>query len=644
MALAGCAVVALVVVIVLIAGGSGGQDTSLVPSPTSVLPPLRPAPGAVLQGAHVLPPTLAPARPIALNGGWRFLPDPENVGTRDGWMRGGAAGLPWSSVSMPNDFDPIVERTPDATRVGWYELRFRGPAVFAGRGWSVAFESVRRHAAVWLNGAEIGTNVDPYAPFSLPARTLYPDGPNVLTVRVDDLKPPGSLPEDWWNWGGIMGPVSLQPTGRLALSDPGVVPELHCGFRCGDLLISGTLANDAGLGLAPAIRAVITTPAGASYATVHPLARLMPGHQVGVSFRLPVPAPLSLWSPQSPALYSVALQVETQGRIEQQQTFHVGMRSVKVRGGLIYLNGTRLWLHGAAIHEDTQGRGAALSDGDIDTIVGELRSLGANITRAHYLLSERLLDALDAAGIMVWEQPPVDHADPELATPQGRTAALSLLRSTIVSARNHPSVIVDSIGNELTPSPGTTPGTDAYLVKGVALARRLNPTVPVALDIYCYAGFPPQKVYYKLNLLGISDYYGWYPGIPGHSIANFAGLGPYLRMMHARYPGQGLVISEYGAEALFDGAPTVKGSYDFQTNYLRETFGVLDRLPFMNGSIYWTLREFAVAPGWRGGATLPPGTVPDGIHHKGLIAYDGTEKPAFAVAAKLFGTVPSFIH
>ena len=58
----------------------------------------------------------------------------------------------------------------------------------------------------------------------------------------------------------------------------------------------------------------------------------------------------------------------------------------------------------------------------------------------------------------------------------------------------------------------------------------------------------------------------------------------------------------------------------------------------MNGAIYWTLREFAVSPGWTGGATLPAGTVPDGLHHKGLIAYDGTDKPAFAVVKQLFAT------
>ena len=127
-------------------------------------------------------------------------------------------------------------------------------------------------------------------------------------------------------------------------------------------------------------------------------------------------------------------------RVEQSRRSSVGMRAVSVHDGILYLNGQRLWLHGAAIHEDMQGSGAALSDGDIDTIVSELRSVGANVTRAHYLLSPRLLDALDAAGIMVWAQPPVDHADSRLRTPAGRNRALSMLASTLLGDRNHASV------------------------------------------------------------------------------------------------------------------------------------------------------------------------------------------------------------
>jgi beta-glucuronidase len=365
---------------------------------------------------------------------------------------------------------------------------------------------------------------------------------------------------------------------------------------------------------------------------------------VQVSFRVPVRGRPALWSPARPALYRVEVETVDGHLVEQDDTVHTGMRSVQVRHGLLYLNGRRLWLRGAAIHEDVDGRGAALSDGDIDTFVSELRSLGANVTRAHYLLSPRLLDALDAAGIMVWAQPPVDHADVALESPAGRRRALSMLRSTLLGDRNHASVVVDSVANELSPNPDATPGTRSYIEQATALSRQLNPGVPVALDTYCYPGYPAQKVYSKLNVLGISSYFGWYPGPDHHSIANFDGLEPFLRQSHARYPHLALAVSEFGAEALFDGPATEKGTYEFQSNYLQRTLGVMNRLPFMNGEIYWTLREFAVSPGWTGGVALPAGAVPDGLHHKGLIAYDDSEKPAFTVAQRLFATQPGFVH
>ena len=249
------------------------------------------------------------------------------------------------------------------------------------------------------------------------------------------------------------------------------------------------------------------------------------------------------------------MQVQTVSgdRVEQFNSLHVGMRSIKVRHGILWLNGRRLWLHGAAIHEDVDGRGAALSGGDIDTIVSQLRSVGANITRAHYLLSDQLLDALDAAGIMVWSQPPVDHADSKLATAGGRRRALGMLRATILGERSHPSVVVDSVANELTPTPNTMPGTEKYLSQAIDLAHRLDPAAVVGLDTYCYPGFARQRIYSRLDVLGIDDYFGWYTGKAGHSVADFNELGPFLRQSHARYPRQALVVSEFGAEALYDG-------------------------------------------------------------------------------------------
>jgi beta-glucuronidase len=357
-----------------------------------------------------------------------------------------------------------------------------------------------------------------------------------------------------------------------------------------------------------------------------------------------VPGRPQLWSPASPALYGVVAATMAQGRVEQADKLRVGMRSVQVRNGILYLNGQRLWLHGAAIHEDVSGRGAALTGGDIDTIVSQLRSVGANVTRAHYLLSTPLLDALDAAGIMVWSQAPVDHADVVLATTKGRARALALLRATIIGERSHPSVIIDSVANELTPAPDAAPGPKTYLNQAIALAHTLDPAAVVGLDTYGLPGYPRQSIYAKLDVLGLDSYFGWYPGPRGHRIVSFSELEPFLRQCRAQYPRQALVLSEFGAEGLYDGPASAKGTFEFQSDYIRRTFGVLDRLPFMNGSIYWILRDFAVAPGWIGGASVPAGFAPDGLNHKGLIAYDGTQKPAFAVAQQLFQQTPNWVR
>jgi beta-glucuronidase len=318
------------------------------------------------------------------------------------------------------------------------------------------------------------------------------------------------------------------------------------------------------------------------------------------------------------------------------------MRSVHVSRGVLYLNGRRLWLHGASIVDDTSGRGAALTSADIDATVARLKALGANITRAHYLLSGEMLDKLDQAGILVWNQPPVYHYDSVLASSTGRAGALRMLEKTILAARNHPSVVINSIANELSPTPSTTPGTLAYLRQAIPLARRLDPTAPVALDIYCYPGYPLQPIYTKLDVLGINDYFGWYPGVPGHSTASFADLAPYLTLQHQRYPRQALVVSEFGAEALYNGSPQVKGTYQFQSDYVRSTVDVLDALPFMNGSIYWTLREFAVRTGWKGGLTAAAANPSSGLSYKALITYGGVDKPAFSVTKLLFADPPPF--
>lgn len=580
-----------------------------------------------------------PPAPVPLKLGWQYSPDPTDRGVVANWQSG-HMGATWEPTTVPHVFDarPLAQLFRGS--VGWYRVAFEGPATAPGTGWSLRFEQVRRKARVWLNGVEIGRSDQPYTPFALSAKGLEPGRMNTLVVRADNRRSPGTR-EGWWNWGGITGPVSLVPRGPVVLRDVGVMPRRTCdGKGCAwSAIVDGWLENRSARSQRPAVRLTLRSPDGVTTAADARPRTLRPGERVRVRFALPVGGDPKLWDPEHPNLYDATVRTLVGGRVVQLDQRRVGLRSVQVVNGALRLNDRVLDLRGASIQQDVPGRGPALTDSDVETTVEELKSMGANVTRAHYLLDERLLRRFDEEGILVWNQAPVYHRDARLRTPAQRSFELDAVRGTILAARNHPSVIVNSVANELTPQPDAVKTTRVWMRNAAALARDLAPGVPVATDVLSYPGIRRQRTYDAFDLLGINSYYGWYKGKPDRSTADLADLEPYLRAMHAKYPSKALVMTEFGAEATEPGPPDIKQTYAFQSNYIKANLDIIDRLGFMGGAIYWTAREFAVKPRWDGGAHP---LVRDSIHNKALIAYDGKPKPAFAVASDAFKTTPLY--
>ncbi|MDX6678479.1 MAG: beta-galactosidase, partial [Solirubrobacteraceae bacterium] len=437
---------------------------------------------------------------------------------------------------------------------------------------------------------------------------------------------------------------SLVARGAVVLRDVGVMPRRTCsGQDCRwDAIVDGWLENRSLSSQQSAVRLSLrsTNPSDGAVSAGGASARtLRPGERVRVRFTVRVRGKARLWAPEHPRLYDAEVLTLVGGRVVQRDERRVGLRTVAVVDGALRLNDKVLDLRGASIQEDVPGRGPALTDADIESTIEELKELGANVTRAHYLLDERLLRRLDEEGIMVWSQAPVYHRDRLLRTPGQRSDELESLRNTIVAARNHPSVITHSVANELSPQPDKVKTTRLWMLNAAALARDLDPTLPVSVDVLSYPNYARQHTYDAFDMLGINSYYGWYPGKPERSTKNLADLEPYLRAMHAKYPAQALVMTEFGAEATEPGPADVKQTYAFQSKYLQRNLDIIDRLGFMGGAIYWTSREFAVKPHWDGGAQP---LVRDSIHNKALIAYDGTRKPAFAVAQAAFRATPLY--
>jgi beta-galactosidase/beta-glucuronidase len=574
----------------------------------------------------------------------------------------------WRPVRVPGVFDADAAPALFPGTVKIYRLRFRAPKTKSFK-WAFRFEEARRRATVFLNGRRLGVSIDPYTPFEMDAKGLEPGKINELSVTVDSRKDP-ALAEGWWNWGGINRPVWMIPRGKAEVRDFALLPDVACkgqarSCRAG-LLVDGILTKlpkekqryrkvvvrkRTKRGTKRAVKRVkiplpqpkltikLKSPVGRVTKKTFELKGLRSARR-RLALEMRVPAP-KLWSPEKPQLYASSATITYKGKVEQVIKRNIGLRSVKVKQGLLFLNNRQIQLRGASIHEDYPGDGAATTGADMDTTVRELKELGANVTRAHYLLSDGLLKRFDKAGILVWNEAAVWQRDVKpnlLRTSLLRSRAIAQVRRTVLEGRNHPSVITHSVANELTFTPDSRPATRRFLVDAVKVARDLDPTIPISLDIKGRPGYGEQFTYQIFDMLGINQYFGWYPWVE-----DFNGLDPFLREMRDFYPNKALVMTEFGAEGradLSDEPPETKGTYAFQAMHVGRTLDVVDRLPFMSGAIHWTLGEFEIFPGWRGGAINGPGR--NTRHYKGLLTYAGKRKPAWEVVHQHYLRTPLY--
>jgi beta-glucuronidase len=522
-------------------------------------------------------------------------------------------------VAIPNAFNAHdLSAKSFRGRVQWYRARFSAPSVEGVAGWRIRFESVNNDATVWLNGKEIGHHRGAYLPFELAAAPLRA-GENELLVRVDSRGSPNDLqpsnrPRGWWNFGGILREVYLRAVRSFDLSELSV-----SAAPGGPARISGQLRNMTAAPLPGAVQIRVTGPGGFESTTTTDTTVIQPGRTASITARIAIPN-AQLWSPRHPALYE--LTVDAPGG--QRATVHFGVcRWSVARTGRIQLNGKPLTMRGASFHEQVPDRGAALTPGDRDEIVRELKAVGANVARTHYPPHPALLEAFDREGIVYWDQIPVWRIrGDQLRNHRYRAMALDAFEQMVRRDRNHASVVAWSVSNE------TLRGGNAeasYFRAARALLNRLDRTRLLVADqsLLPLSGLPSS--YRLLDGIGLNDYVGWYGG-------RLAQLPGDLAAIHRRFRGKALVISEFGAEANRNGPANQKGTYAFQRHLLSAHLRAYDRAPFVSGALVWVLRDLAIRPGWTGGNPHPRPP----ILFKGLFTQDGRAKPALATVRRLF--------
>jgi beta-glucuronidase len=574
-----------------------------------------------------------------LDGSWLQRLDPTDAGVGQRlYAQRSTSG--WTTTMVPSAWNAGDDTQASFLgSIAWYRKDFRLPSRARALSWIARFESVNYRATVWLNGSKVGQHVSGYVPFELDLANVARDGVNRLVVRVDNRRPqtdpsgePGEIPwppGGWWNYGGLLREVSLRAVDRVDIANVQVQTALPCPRCSATITTRATVRNMSGasqrvtltgrFGTAPIAFGTQTIPARASATFTRQLVVGRP----------------KLWSPARPSLYAMRLAASAaQGRGRATPAagyaLRTGIRTLAVtRGGQLLLNGTTVVrFRGVALHEDTLTRGPVMTRADRERIVALMKESSSTLLRAHYPLDPDFQDLADEEGILIWNEIPATYQMPEanLGRPAFRSVALQQLREDILANRNHPSVAVWSVGNEMASAAG--PNQASYLRESAALARQLDPTRPVGLAFAGHPETPCQDAYRPIDLLGMNDYFGWYTGFGGN-IADRDLLPRFLDDLRRCYPSKAIAVTEYGAEANRDGPVEEKGTYQFQDEFIRDHLAMLASRRWLSGGVYWALQEFRVRPFWGGGNPWPISP----YHQKGVVRLDFTKKPGFAALA-----------
>jgi beta-galactosidase len=428
---------------------------------------------------------IAPAR-VAAPGA-----PPEDVSFAQPGFDDGA----WRRVDVPHDWaieGPFQQDLPGETGklpwvgVGWYRRHFQVPAGEPGRRFFVDFDGAMSHAAVWVNGRFAGGWPYGYASFRLNVtRFLNPGADNVLAVRLEN--PP--LSSRWYPGAGIFRNVWLVAESAVHVEHWGVYVTTPRVSADSALVTVTAVAHNGTAAKAQARVSTAIFELGADGRMgAMPVASAAPrdeavfaGREASCTQSLVVAHP-RLWDLASPNRYVAVTTVEVAGAAVDRVETPFGIRTIKFdadRGFL--LNGSRVMIQGVCDHHDLGALGAAMNVSALARQVRLLKEMGCNAIRtSHNPPSPELLDLCDSMGMLV-----MDEAFDCWAIPKRPNDYHLLfadwhekdLRALVRRDRNHPCVILWSIGNEIPEQ--LSPTTGWKLARHLtAIANEEDPTRP----------------------------------------------------------------------------------------------------------------------------------------------------------------------
>ena len=411
---------------------------------------------------------------------WKFM-----LGDVAGAEAAGFDDANWRTVTLPHDWsiEGKVDRNNPAGSgggyfpggVGWYRKTFAAPASWKGKRVSVEFDGVYMNATVYLNGQKLGTHPYGYTSFSYELTPkLNFGGANVLAVRVDNSEQPNSR---WYSGSGIYRHVRLVATDPVHVAQWGVyvaTPEVSANEA--KVNVRTRVANASNEAVDIFLQTDLIAPSGAAAGLNRSRVKAAAGDSFEVTQEITVSQP-ARWSPETPKMYRAVTKIIRGGTTIDEVTTPFGIRSIawSAEKGFL-LNGKAILLHGGSVHADNGPLGAAAFDRAEERRVELLKAAGMNAVRtAHNPPSPAFLDACDRLGLLVLDEPFDVWTKSKAKYDYARFFNEWWERdidSMVLRDRNHPSVVVWGIGNEI---------PEAWTKEGAPLAQKLAARVR-ALD------------------------------------------------------------------------------------------------------------------------------------------------------------------
>ncbi len=368
----------------------------------------------------------------------------------------------WRNLDLPHDWSIEGRIDPkNPTRggggyfpagVGWYRKGFIAPPVWKGKCVSIYFEGVYMNSEVFLNGKSLGVHPYGYTPFSYDL-TPYLDFTkhNVVSVRVDNSQQPNCR---WYSGSGIYRHVWLFVTDPVHVANWGVaITTSDVSSERATVQIRTVLKNETDVAQSITLQTRLQAANGDNAGHDRIDVALPANGEKEAAQIITISKPL-LWAPDAPHLYQANVRVENNGRVIDDTRTTFGIRSTQftVENGF-QLNGKTVKINGGCVHHDNGCLGAAAYDRAEERRVELLKSAGFNAIRtSHNPPSEAFLSACDRLGVMV-----IDEAFDgwrESKTPYDYATHFDEwwqrdIETMVLRDRNHPSIILWSIGNEI---------------------------------------------------------------------------------------------------------------------------------------------------------------------------------------------------